>query len=714
MIKQILFFSIYLIAYLVRFSGFAQTTQTDSLYAHILKLKADTNKVNSLNNIAEEYESHGEIQKSIKISEGALQLAQQLKHERGIAKSYILLGYAHEDLSDNEKALLFYTKALKFYRKISDKSGISNALNNIGNAYRNLAKYPQALENYLFALKLREEINDTLGIGKCYVSLGNVYLVLKNNDKAITYYKKALSIFEPMGNTYLLANTYGNFAIACYNKNEMLPALEYQIKALKLNKLIGNKVSQARCYTNIGNIYLKQNNVTKAIDFHSKSLRLAQEIEEESLQITCLVNLATDYVLIKQYQKALETLLPAEERSKKIADLDNLQNIYEIIAKAQAALKNYNKAYEYQLLFKQVSDSIFNIENSKILSDAKTVFEVEKKEAELNAIQAQKDAITNTKLERQSIIRNGFMVGFTLMFLLVFVTYRSYRRKRKDNELILQQKTEVETQKLIVENKNKEITDSINYAKRIQFAKLPSINDIKKALPNSFVLYKPKDIVSGDFYYFQQIEKENSIYIAAADCTGHGVPGALMSMISSDKLDEAIQKHRHPADILQQVNSAIKTTLKQSDNENSTRDGMDIAFCKLILNNTPPNNVHVQFSGANRPLYCITKNQNIHELTEIKPTKKAIGGFTNEHQPFECTDLKMATGDTIYLCTDGYADTFGGQKGKKVTTKKLKQLLLEIQSMDMNEQEIVLNDFIEKWKNETEQIDDILIIGIRF
>lgn len=250
----------------------------------------------------------------------------------------------------------------------------------------------------------------------------------------------------------------------------------------------------------------------------------------------------------------------------------------------------------------------------------------------------------------------------------------------------------------------KEITDSITYAKRIQSAKLPDKNEIKKALPNSFVLFKPKDIVSGDFYYFHK--NNSSVFIASADCTGHGVPGAFMSMIGSEKLDDALTHSADTSEILAHLNKGIKISLKQSDSDESTRDGMDIALCSVDTDNSI-----VKYAGANRPLWIIRNG--LTAVEEIKATKKAIGGFTEDNQHFDTHVIQLQQGDTFYISTDGYADTFGGQENKKLTTKRFKEILLSIQDKSMKDQELHLDNFVENWKAGTEQVDDILVIGVR-
>ena len=251
--------------------------------------------------------------------------------------------------------------------------------------------------------------------------------------------------------------------------------------------------------------------------------------------------------------------------------------------------------------------------------------------------------------------------------------------------------------------KNHEIKDSINYALRIQKAILTSKEEVNEGLKNCFILFKPKDIVSGDFYFYSK--QEDKVLIAAADCTGHGVPGALMSMIGSEKLMSTVKENTNPATILNLLNKGIKSSLRQTEHEESTKDGMDIALVSINLET-----LQVSYAGANRPIWIIRNGSKT--LEEIKATKKAIGGFTEDNQEFAQHELQFNTGDTFYLFTDGYADQFG-HSGKKLMTKKFREILIEIQSTPMHEQETYLNNFIETWKKDTEQVDDILVIGVR-
>jgi serine phosphatase RsbU (regulator of sigma subunit) len=290
-----------------------------------------------------------------------------------------------------------------------------------------------------------------------------------------------------------------------------------------------------------------------------------------------------------------------------------------------------------------------------------------------------------------------------MVIVLFILVYRNLQNNKRKNKIIEIQKNEVEQKNELLEHKQKEILDSINYAQRIQSSILPPLDEIYLALPNSFVLFKPKDIVSGDFYWFAKKGSKN--FTAAADCTGHGVPGAFMSMLNSDKLNEAIALHDDVSEILKSVNKGLKKALGQSDRDDSTRDGMDIALISLNKEMT-----QLEYAAANRPLWIIHYETN--EISEIKATKTAIGGYTEDEQVFTKHEVQLNKGDTIYIFSDGYADQFSSDD-KKLMTRQFKENLLKIQSMDMGSQRDYLDNFIEAWKSGIEQTDDILVIGVK-
>jgi serine phosphatase RsbU (regulator of sigma subunit) len=262
----------------------------------------------------------------------------------------------------------------------------------------------------------------------------------------------------------------------------------------------------------------------------------------------------------------------------------------------------------------------------------------------------------------------------------------------------------------IADKKNKEIIASINYAKLIQEAVLPEKIRINEAFPHSFILYKPKDIVSGDFYWFS--EKENKKFIAAVDCTGHGVPGAFVSMLGHSLLYQAVNDKNitDPAMILEDVHKNIRRVLKQYEETSELRDGMDIALC--VYDSTTNELI---FSGASRPLFMISGDSKKRMLSEFKGEKYGIGGkVLGKERTFTSHKIPVVSGDIVFLFTDGFADQFGGLRGKKLMKKRLKEILLKISHLQMHEQQFALNCYLDEWKGNLEQVDDILIIGLKF
>ncbi len=388
--------------------------------------------------------------------------------------------------------------------------------------------------------------------------------------------------------------------------------------------------------------------------------------------------------------------------------------VFNTLTNIQYEIKNA----EYQALSDIINsgNKDFNTALFSQISNLNSKYDAIKKQEEIVKLQSENEKgmeLLNAKdselSDNKQTIVYFILVIMVFLMLVFFVLRSNYLRKQinstllKQKEIIERQKTEVEDQKKIVEEKQKEILDSISYAKRIQNALLPPLQEVSASLPNSFVFFKPKDIVAGDFYWFAQIN--NKKIIAACDCTGHGVPGAFMSTIGSEKLNEAVKESSDVSVILNLVNRGMKKVLRQTDKMDSTRDGMDVSLCAFNKDLS-----QVEYAGANRPLWIIRKDQ--LEIEEIKATKFAIGGLTEDTQEFAKHTIGLQKGDAIYLFSDGYADQFSPQD-KKLMTRKFKEIILSIQNKTMEEQKEYLGSFIDEWKGNMEQTDDILVIGVR-
>lgn len=280
-------------------------------------------------------------------------------------------------------------------------------------------------------------------------------------------------------------------------------------------------------------------------------------------------------------------------------------------------------------------------------------------------------------------------------------------RKNTEIELLeLKEQLEniVELRTSQLEHIRRNMLDSLNCAKNIQRAFLPKKSEVYELLPHSFLIYKPKDIISGDFYWAKEVN--NRIIIAAADCTGHGVPGALMSIMGIEKLGQSVLRNRNASDILKYLNKNVKIALNQSNLLHHSHEGIEIALCTIDKETRK-----ITFAGANRPLLIIRKSSK--NIEEVSGTKSSIGCSTPDETHFDSHEIQLEEGDSFYLFTDGYADQFGGERDKKLSTKRFKQIIKEIQHLNMQEQEVYLKEFLLKWRGDTEQIDDILVMGIR-
>jgi serine phosphatase RsbU (regulator of sigma subunit) len=365
--------------------------------------------------------------------------------------------------------------------------------------------------------------------------------------------------------------------------------------------------------------------------------------------------------------------------------------------------RNYEQAYIYYKKYTSLNDSLFTADYADQITEWQTRYETNKKEQELQ-IQKAENQKKEAELKRKNIVLISF-IGFIVVVLVFSVLlYKQFAAKKKANILLQEQNEEIKNQRDKIFNQNKEITDSIEYASKIQSAILPPKDIISEKLPEHFILYKPRDIVSGDFYWLYP--KNNKIYLCAADCTGHGVPGAFMSMLGIALLNEIISKSEvNTADkILNFLRDYVVRSLHQTGEAGETQDGMDIAFCVI-----EPDKKQLQFAGAFNPLFLIRNG----ELYETKGDKMPIGVHLRQNEPFTNHIIPIKKNDKIYLFSDGYTDQFGGPKRKKFLMKRFRELLVEINQYSMEDQKIRIDKEFNDWKGDYEQIDDILVFGIK-
>jgi serine phosphatase RsbU (regulator of sigma subunit) len=511
-----------------------------------------------------------------------------------------------------------------------------------------------------------------------------------------------------LGDKSGIGYTEGNIGIVYKVQSNYPKALEYYFKALKMAEDLGEKNLTAANVTNIGSIYYAQGYYPKALQYYLRALNIVEESGNKSGIANVTGNIGRIYTKQKNYKQAQIELDSSLALSLTIGDKDKIKDVELYLSQLDSSTGNYSLALEDYKKYIIYKDSLINEANTKKTVRTQMNFEFEQKQTTQKAEQDKKDAIAEADKRKQRIITRS--VGSGLVLVLVFAGFIlfSLRITRRQKKLIEKQKIVVEEQKQLVEEKNKmveeknkDILDSITYAKRLQDAILPPLSMIEKYLSESFVLYKPKDIVAGDFYWMERAG--DTILIAAADCTGHGVPGALVSVVCSNALNRTVKEFKiyEPGKILDKVRELVLETFEKS--ESHVQDGMDISLCCI---NTKTN--EAQWSGAFNSLWYIQHG----EMKELAADKQPIGE-TNKPLPFNTHSLNLQKGDSLYLFTDGYADQFGGPKGKKFKYKQMQELLVTNATAPMAEQKKILDQTIEDWKGNLEQVDDILIIGIK-
>lgn len=643
-----LFFSISLFT-------FSQSKTVDSLKQLLASNCHDTVKLAALQNLSHEFENKDRLQ-SFTYGKQALTLAQSLKNEVAIGDCY----------------------------------------NTLGDLYWFSGDYTAASDNYYKALTIFEKIKHDRGMADCYRNIGWIYQGQQNYEQTLKYYRKALAINQKRNAKRKLLANYDDMGIVYKLMGKFDSALKYCNITIDLGKEINTKKGIATGYGNLGSIYFEMADYDKAIENYKKSNIIHIENKDYYNLTEGYNGIAECYLYQNNADKTIENAQLALNISKKYNYLNSASNAYYKMAKAYAMKNDHTKAYENLKLFTEFKDSTYNQENSRQINEMSAKYESEKKELMINSLEKDK-ALTDEKLEQEKKFKIYLIIFCLMVAGFAFFLYKSNIEKKKTNNELSHAYKEIET-------KNKEIQDSINYAKRIQEAMLPEVSLLQNYFPEGFGLYIPKDVVSGDFYWFNELN--GLIYFAVADCTGHGVPGAFMSMIGIDKLNQSLidKKIEQPAEILKNINNSIKNALKQNNIQSGSKDGMDIILCSYDKEKK-----NLQFAGANRPLWIIRNN----ELIEYKPDKLSIAGYTEYDQPYQNNLIQVQKGDSVYAFTDGIVDQFGGPDGKKFMSKRMKELLLNIHSKPMHDQELLLKKAVEEWQGKLEQIDDILVLGMR-
>lgn len=580
---------------------------------------------------------------------GYAEIGLRLCEENNLIKEKVELlnnrGIAFDYLGEYSSALTNFFKALRIQEKLKGPSLEAYILSNIGLIYTNQYNFKRALEYHNKSLKIRRELNDLSGISASLNNIAIVYVSQEKFQEALTIFQECIRFDKEANDQRGLGDDYNNIGL-CYMRMKMFEkALEFYQKSLVIREIVNDPLAICQTQTNIGSLYFRIDNMQLAHDYFLNSLPLA----------------------------------------KQTGSKEQLRYSYENLSIIEDTLGNPLEALKYYKLFTIYKDSIDNSENTRVQTELEMQYQFDQEKERAKLIQEKKD-------EQAKVILYSVITGLILIVFFSLLLFKRWKQAQSQKQII-------EEKNKLVERKNEEILDSITYAKRIQTAILPSMQLLNELIPNQFVLYLPKDIVAGDFYW---LEKSNDkLFFAVADCTGHGVPGAMMSVVCHNALNRAVREFglTEPGEILDKARDIIVSELAK--NTDAVSDGMDISLCVLQQGSNT-----IKWAGAYNPLWIYRINT--HEIEEWKPNKQPIG-VSGTNLPFTTHSITVNKNDRIYLFTDGFADQFGGEKGKKLMKKSFRELLLRTSVLTTEEQKMELEQFYWNWKGGLDQVDDVCV-----
>lgn len=622
------------------------------------------------------------------------------KSEKNIRKKLLLFNECIANgwyYGDYDKAIRYGNESLKLAHKYKQDSIASLMDNNIGIAYDYKGDYPQALAHFFKALRVAERIKDRNSEAYILSNIGLIYNNQEQYEKALQYHQKSLKIRREMKFQKGIAASVNNLAIVFMNQEKYEKAIHYYHESLAIDLELKDSVGLADDYNNLGVCYQQKKDFKRSEYYQLKSLEMREKLHQNLGVATSKLNLGVLGVKSGKLDEGEKYLKESMALAQKLGAKEILKSVYQSLSELGDKRGDFKSAFEYLHLFNQVEKELANEDNIRKQTQEEMNYKFDK-ERETQRLNQLATALENKKKQEQALIINWAIAIVGILVLgFSFILYRRWNEVKK-------QKVIIEEKNKQVEEKNHEILDSINYAKRIQTAILPSSQLRERVLPGHFVLYEPKDIVAGDFYWLE--ETKEAIIFAVADCTGHGVPGAMMSVVCHNALNRSVKEFglRDPGLILDKTRELIVDELSKEEEDIDISDGMDISLCTWNKGSNA-----INWAGANNPLWIWKKASS--DMLEIKPNKQPIGKHF-DMKPFTTHAVELQKGDRIYLITDGYADQFGGPESKKFKAKNLKNLLVQISHEKINRQIDILRATFFNWKGDLEQIDDVCIMGI--
>jgi len=641
-------------------AAFGQIKRVDSLQNVLLKEISDTLRADILNQLSFQLRNNN-VRQALQYAQDANTLSQKIGYKNGMAESYGYMGLLHYREGKHDASVEAHLKSLRLYEELGNKRFIAFRYNDLGNVYVEQEFYDKARAYFNQSLLIKDEIKDEDGVVTTMKNIANLYIHQRNYSKSLEISLRTLPRAERLKNEKLTADLLGFIAESYLHKDSLTKAMEYYDKVYALRVKQNDQYTLPRVLNGIGRVYHK----------------------------------------LKQYEKALKTY----EEAISIAQRNNikvaLRRVYEYVSELYEVQKDYYNALKYEKLANAYRDSLYNQKSNDRIGVLQSIFDDEKAQAE----RLKQQHLQEAQLREREVIIIASSIVAILLAILTLLLWKNNQEKARNHKLLLEQKQEIE-------NQNRNTKASIMYAQRIQQAILPQEKDFLDYFKESFLLYRPKDIVSGDFHWIYAINNPKSMYygqiiVAVADCTGHGVPGGFMSMIGNDLLDKIIIEREiyEPAAILEVLNISLNDVLNKEKTANM--DGMEIAVCRIS-----PLERKIAYSGSMISLYVWD-----NELVEYKADKYYLGGKHRdwlESPEFQTQEIKLKNEKAmVYLATDGFQDQLGGEKYRKYSSKRFKALLTEIHQEELTEQKRQLETSFENWQSRYPQTDDVLILGLK-
>jgi serine phosphatase RsbU (regulator of sigma subunit)/tetratricopeptide (TPR) repeat protein len=671
---------------------------------------------NSISNEGFSHRLRGEYDEAMKLYLKGLKINEQIDNKKGIAGSYNNIATIYQKQGDIQVALDYMKKSLALHQAENNKDGVANLYNNMGSIYNSLGDVKKAIELFQLSLKMREEIGDKADIA---VSLNNLAYMLQHQGdgkQAQFYFNKSLLMRKLTGDKYGEATTYNNIGCLYEDMGKSDKANEAFEKGLSLYKELGDKDGVSAIYHNLASNRMRSKKYDEAVEYYLLTIPLKKELNDREGLSLAYSMLATTYLRMGKTEEALKYSTEGFKIANDLGYPVSIKNSADALRKVYLEKGDYKNAYEMYELYNKMDDSTENLANRKAAAKAQLKYEFEKKAVADSLKVVEEKKVSEAKLEQEKTIKYSLYVGLFLVAVFAVFIFNRFKVTQKQNKII-------EEQKVIVEEKQKEILDSIQYAQQIQKTLLANHEMANKIIPDSFVMFKPKDIVSGDFYWATSVRskefgveskkiKDSNVsefrttnsqlfYLAVCDSTGHGVPGAFMSLLNISFLNEAINEKN----ILQpnEVFNHVRKRLIDSISQEGRQDGMDgVLIC------IKENENKISYSAAHNAPLVVRGKEIIHLSADKMPIGKG-----EKMDSFKLFDFKYEKGDVLYLFTDGFADQFGGPKGKKFRYKQMEELILEVAQKDVQLQRQHFEESFENWKGELEQIDDVCVLGIR-